>query len=79
MVEKTIWEPRMIIDRRALRIIMIVLCIVMVGAAIANVVAMYERDQRHQALQAQIEALRAQIERTGQEIERTKKSIDQRK
>jgi hypothetical protein len=41
---------------------MVVVCVVAAGLAIANVFAMYERDQRRQALQGQIDALRVQID-----------------
>jgi uncharacterized membrane-anchored protein YhcB (DUF1043 family) len=66
-------------NKRTLTILMAVVCVVAAGLAIANVFAMYERDQRRQALQGQIDALRVQIDSMQQELGKTKKSIDQKK
>jgi hypothetical protein len=66
-------------DPKTFRIVVIVIGVVVIAVTIANGFAMYERDQRHQALKAQFDALQVQIEKTRQEIERTKKSMDQRK
>jgi cell division protein FtsL len=66
-------------NKRTLVILMIVICVVAAGLAIANVFAMYERDQRRQALHDQIDTLRVQIDSMQQELNKTKKSIDQKK
>jgi len=66
-------------NKRTFAILMVVVCVVAAGLAIANVFAMYERDQRRQILQGQIDALRVQIDSMQQELGKTKKSIDQKK
>jgi cell division protein FtsL len=66
-------------NRRTFTILMIVICVVVAGLAIANVFAMYERDQRRQVLHDQIDALRVQIDSMQQELGKTKKSIDRKK
>ena len=66
-------------NKRTFTILMIVICVVAAGLAIANVFAMYERDQRRQALHDQIDALRVQIDSMQQELDKTKKSIDRKK
>jgi type II secretory pathway pseudopilin PulG len=65
--------------KRMFTILMVIVCVVAAGLAIASVFAMYERDQRRQALQGQIDALRVQIDSMQQELGKTKKSIDQKK
>ena len=66
-------------NKRTFVILMIVICVVAAGLAIANVFAMYERDQRRQALHDQIDALRVQIDGMQQELDKTKRSMEQKK
>ena len=66
-------------NKRTFIILMIVICVVAAGLAIANVLAMYERDQRRQALHDQVDALRVQIDSMQQELDKTKKSMDRKK